>query len=179
MAAASQEASRVICTSYRLLCAAVILSLALDWLKRKKRRNLYQLPSYTLRLLALPYLCRTATQKPTLVYAIDASGYISPEISCRKQDNYISTGIYRCSILDFNKKFCENFKVSRISADKRFLTMSIHPTAHDPNQGFCDMVDDCKINNCFSFIQILKQLFQNKNTIIELSACCARIFVND
>ena len=26
------------------------------------------LPSYSLRLLALPFLCRTATQKPTLEY---------------------------------------------------------------------------------------------------------------
>ena len=64
-----------------------------------KRRSLYLLPPYVQRLLALPYLCWTATQKPTLVYAINAFGYISPEISCRKQDNYISTGIYRCSIL--------------------------------------------------------------------------------
>ena len=36
------------------------------------------------------------------------------------ENNYISTGIYRCSILDMNMKFCENFKQSRISADKRF-----------------------------------------------------------
>ena len=32
---------------------------------------------------------------------------------------YISTGIYRCSILDIDTKFCENSKQSRISADKR------------------------------------------------------------
>lgn len=86
------------------MCAAVILSLAFV-IVRKKRRNLYLLPSFYWRLLALPYLCRTATQKPTLVYAIDASGYISPEISCRKQDNYISTGIYRCSILVTSMNF--------------------------------------------------------------------------
>ncbi len=30
-------------------------------------------------------------------------------------------GIYHCTILDMNMKFCENFKQSRISADKRFL----------------------------------------------------------
>ncbi len=36
---------------------------------RKKRRNLYLLPSYSLRLLALPINSRTATQKPTLIYA--------------------------------------------------------------------------------------------------------------
>ena len=85
-------------------------------LLKKKRRNLYLLPSYSLRLLALPYLCRTATQKPTLVYAIDASGYISPEISCRKQDNYISTGIYRCSILDIDKKSLRDISKSQESA---------------------------------------------------------------
>ena len=70
-------------------------------LLKKKRRNLYLLPSYNWRLLALPINSRTATQKPTLVYAINAFGDISPEISCRMQDNYISTGIYRCSILDY------------------------------------------------------------------------------
>ncbi len=55
------------------------------------------------------------------VYAIKASGpYFSRNI-VPKAEYYISTGIYRCSILDMNKKFCENFKQSRISADKRFL----------------------------------------------------------
>jgi len=34
--------------------ASVILSLALDWFICEKRRNLYLLPSYFLRLLALP-----------------------------------------------------------------------------------------------------------------------------
>lgn len=61
------------------LIAAVIPSLAFDWFITKKRRNLYLLPSYCLRLLALPYSCRTATQKPTPVYAISASGCISHE----------------------------------------------------------------------------------------------------
>ena len=60
-------------------------------------------------------------QKPTPVYAIITSGTISLEISCRKHDNYISTGIYRCSTLDYDSKLCENFQWSRISADKRFL----------------------------------------------------------
>ena len=99
--------------------AAVIPSLALGC-KKKKRRNLYLLPSYHWRLLALPNRSRTATQKPTPVYAINASGYISHEISCRKHNNYTSTGIYRCSILDYDLKFCENSQWSRISADKRF-----------------------------------------------------------
>ncbi len=41
---------------------------------QKKRECLYLLPSYFLRLLALPYYGRMATQKPTLVYATIASG---------------------------------------------------------------------------------------------------------
>ncbi|MDO4334716.1 MAG: hypothetical protein Q4C37_02640 [Bacteroidales bacterium] len=36
-------------------------------------------------------------------------------------DICITTGIYRCSILDIDTKLCENFKQPRISADKRFL----------------------------------------------------------
>lgn len=60
-------------------------------------------------------------QKPTLMYAIIAPGFVPLGTVGRLQDNYISTGIYRCIILDFDVKFCENFKVSRISADKRFF----------------------------------------------------------
>lgn len=47
------------------------------------------MPSYCLRLLALPCQSRTATQKPTHVYAIIAFGYISPEISCRMHNIHI------------------------------------------------------------------------------------------
>lgn len=83
---------------------------------RKKRRNLYPLPSYCLRRLALPNQSRTATQKPTPVYAIIESGNISPEISCRKQDNHISTGIYRCSTLDFGLESLRDFSSSQESA---------------------------------------------------------------
>ena len=105
-------------------------------LEKEERGNLYLLPSYNLRLLALPNRSRTATQKPTPVYAISASGDISPEISCRMQENYISTGIYRCSILDFDLKFCENSRLSRLSADKRFL-MYFHyiPLRSTPMRG--------------------------------------------
>lgn len=39
--------------------------------------------------------------------------------------HYITKGIYRCIILDMNKKFCENFETSRISADKRLINMSL------------------------------------------------------
>ncbi len=96
----------------------------------------------------MPNRSRTATQKPTLVYAINAFGYISPEILCRKQDNYISTGIYRCTILDYDLKLCENFDQSRISADKRFL-MYFHyiPLHFTPDRGFCEAVCGCKIIN--------------------------------
>ena len=82
----------------------------------KKRRNLYLLPSYCLRRLALPIDSRTATQKPTLVYATIALGYISHGIPCRRQDNYISTGIYRCSILDYRLESLRDFSSSQESA---------------------------------------------------------------
>ena len=78
-------------------------------LLKKKRRNLYLLPSYSLRLLALPYLCRTATQKPTLVYAINALWQYFSRNTVPKAEYYISTGIYRCLSLDIDMKFCENF----------------------------------------------------------------------
>ena len=85
-------------------CAAVILSLAFV-VSRKKRRNLYLLPSYHWRLLALPYLCRTATQKP---YACICNQcvrlYFSRNI-IPKQDNHISKGIYRCTILVTSMNF--------------------------------------------------------------------------
>lgn len=43
---------------------------------KKKRRNLYLLPSYVSRLLALPFRCRTATQKPTFIFNIQTSANI-------------------------------------------------------------------------------------------------------
>ena len=89
-----------------------------------------------------------ATQKPTLVYAIIVFGYISPEISCRKQNHYISTGIYRCSILDYDLKFCENFDQSRISADKRFLMyLNYIPLHLTPDRGFCESDCNRKVSN--------------------------------
>ncbi len=82
------------------------------------------MPSYLSRLLALPNSCWTATQKPTLRYVIFSIPPLNgrtnraslPETS---EQYYITTGIYRCSILDMSLKFCENFERSRISADKR------------------------------------------------------------
>ena len=71
---------------------------------RKKRRILYLLPSYESRLLALPFQSRTATRSPTLVYVINASGYFPHGILCQMQDNHISAGICRCTILDFGMK---------------------------------------------------------------------------
>ena len=67
------------------------------------------MPSYVPRLLALPCLCRTATQKPTLVYAINALWQYFSRNTVPKAEYYISTGIYRCLSLDIDMKFCENF----------------------------------------------------------------------
>ena len=72
-------------------------------------------------------------RSPTLVYAINASGYIPLEISCRKQDNYISTRHLPLLNPWLWQKFCENFDSSRISADKRF-SLCLHP-AHCPSTG--------------------------------------------
>ena len=75
----------------------------------------------------MPYLCRTATKKP---YACICNQCVQLYFSRNivpKQDNHISTGIYRCSILDIGMKFCENFKASRISADKRFSLFFCFP----------------------------------------------------
>ena len=80
-----------------------------------------------------PSIVGRQRRSPTLVYAISASGRIPRGIPCRKQDNYISTGVCRCSILDCNKKFCENFKWPRISADKRFsLCLCFPPSSPQP-----------------------------------------------
>ncbi len=59
------------------------------------------MPSYKQRLLALPNRSRTATQKPTLVYAIITFGYALHRHPAESMI-YISTGIYRCSILDYD-----------------------------------------------------------------------------
>ena len=48
-----------------------------------------------------PSIVGRQRQKPTPVYAIIVSDRIPHGIPCRMLDNYISTGIYRCSILDY------------------------------------------------------------------------------
>lgn len=63
------------------------------------------------------------TQKPTPVYAIIASGHISHKIHCQMQGITYPRASTVAQSLTSIWKFCENFKVSRISADKRFLTM--------------------------------------------------------
>ncbi len=52
-----------------------------------------------------------------------------------------------------NKKFCENFKQSRIRADKRFLNINHIPARITPDRGFCNTVCTRKINDYISFIQ--------------------------
>ncbi len=65
-------------------------------------------------------------QKPRL-YAMAASRRVPRETLCRMARNHISTGVYRCQILDFDMKFCENFCSSRTSADIRFSKKSADP----------------------------------------------------
>lgn len=64
--------------------------------------NLYPLPSFIQRLLALPIGVGRQRRSPTLVYVMKAA---TASISCGIKayaDNYISTGIHRCLILDSN-----------------------------------------------------------------------------
>ena len=132
---------------------------------RKKRRNLYLLPSYNLRLLALPYSCRTATQKPTPVYVITSARNISHETSRCIHGNHISTGIYRCSSLTWIWNFArisERQELARINAFVCIImgALLLRPQ-HDPlrltqDRGFvsfnnvtllaCVAVCNCKIS---------------------------------
>ena len=77
------------------------------------------MPSYVLRLLALPCLSRTATQKPTHIcnICVRKLSFTRHYAECMTSH---TTGIYRCSILDSDRKFARHFRTSRISADKRF-----------------------------------------------------------
>lgn len=45
---------------------------------------------------------------------------------------YITTGVYRCTTLDINMKFCENFCSSRTCADIRFLCIFYIPPPSCP-----------------------------------------------
>ncbi len=59
------------------MCAAVILSLAVKWLEIKKRRNLYLLPSYKQRLLAIALLMSDGNAEAhARICNPKASGYI-------------------------------------------------------------------------------------------------------
>ena len=119
-----------------------------DWFIQEKRRSLYLLPSYKQRLLALPYSCRTATQKPTLNMCNQRFRPIFlSKFRVGNGNIYISTGIYRCSILDMNMKFFENFCLSRISADKRFLIYVFASRPLTPDRGFCKAVCAAKLVN--------------------------------
>ena len=50
-----------------------------------------------------------------------------------------------------NMKFCENFRLSRISADKRFLYVCSHkPASLAPDRGFWQTVCIRKVNKVFN-----------------------------
>lgn len=73
------------------------------------------MPSYVLRLLALPYSCRTATQKPyasicNLSIRTYPHGYGSERV------HYITAGIYRCPTLDMNMKSLREISACQESA---------------------------------------------------------------
>ncbi len=78
-----------------------------------------------------------------------------------------TTGICRCCTLDFNMIFCENFDLSRISADKRFyLICSLPPSSLAPDRGFCESVCVCKGINKNPVQQRLTLFFLYRTDII-------------
>ena len=130
---------------------------------KRRRRNLYLLPSYSLRLLALPF---SVGRQHAEAHARICNRRVRPRISTGpKAWRYITTGIYRCSILDMNMKFCENFDKSRISADKRFQ-MYVKTTsrlAQPPNRGFCVAVCGCKDSKFLKYKKLSRRKWLNFN----------------
>lgn len=113
----------------------------MNGLQRKKRRILYQSPSYVSRLLALPFFCWMATQSPRLYITIGHTNS-SRNLLLRI---YISTGIYRCLILDRRLKFCENSETSRMSRDKRTFSKCLQTLLAYPNPGSAYVVCSAKL----------------------------------
>ena len=116
------------------------------WLIREKRRNLYLLPSYESRLLALPYLSWTATKKPYACICNENIRHLIPLEIIADADYYISTGIYRCSTLDLDRNFARipiRQESARINA---FHYVCSPPSSPQPGLQ-CGL--HCKVNhNC-------------------------------
>ena len=89
-------------------------------MEKKKRRNLYLLPVLLPEASRIAYQSRTATQRAPRCICKLQPAFICHADEEPVADIHIPTGIYRCTLLGFDMKFCENFRQSRISADKRF-----------------------------------------------------------
>ena len=87
---------------------------------------------------------------------------------------YIFTGIYRCSIHDFDRKFARHFRWSRISADKRFLLCLIRcknehrsiPSRFDPRPGL--LRDGLHLQNYNLFLDDARFLWIFVTVMIEV-----------
>ncbi|MDE6836183.1 MAG: hypothetical protein K2J03_04410 [Muribaculaceae bacterium] len=77
------------------------------------------MPSRFLRLLALPCLCRTATQKPTPMYDDNAFGRHLSRDTIPNAQHDTKQAIYRCSILDIDSKTLREFQEVKNQRDKR------------------------------------------------------------
>ena len=111
--------------------AAVILSLASDWFIGKSVGcRIGCRPTNRGFSHCLAYVGRQR-RSPTLVYAINASGCIPFEIPCRMQDNYISAGVCRCSILDIDRNFARisiRQESARINAFNYVVLPALNPS---------------------------------------------------
>lgn len=65
---------------------------------------------------------------------------------------YISTGIYRCSLLDFDMNFARIPSSQESARINAFFIMFLHPPPHiTPQRGFCNDGLHCKFIIIFPF----------------------------
>jgi len=126
------------------------------WLTKEEAQESVSVTVLLLEASRIAFLCWTATQKPTLVYAKIAFGHAFPKAVCRMHDiTYPRASTVAQSLTEM--KFCENFQQSRISADKRYLIMSLHPASLDPRPGLLRCGLHRKVS-AFSTIYIILKL---------------------
>ena len=103
----------------------------------------------------------------TLVYATATSTSVSRETSCRMARNHISTGIYRCSTLDFDMKFCEISGCQESARINAFHKMSADPPTL-PVTGLLRCGLHGKVTHLFAFG---KQIFMGDQLLIFEAVC--------
>lgn len=112
---------------------------------KKESVGVLLLLSHRLRLLALPFRNRTATQKPTRMYANYAWAIVFLKtISRHRNIAYPRASIAALSLI--SEEILREFQSVK---NKRQYTLSIitclHPDPQTPDRGLCETVCGCKI----------------------------------